>query len=207
MSAILIANNPPSLKQPVHKTPPKTTPTVGKSKLVSEISSALSDSQPKQEPKLLPEVELEPDMELSPDPEPTIEAKQEPESESVPVALLCTESSATEDPLPGKLSKEVPSAPPSTTAESASEIDEDGGGGTGEEEEEEQVAVPVVARSGRGRRRKRGNSNKFVNIPSIEYPVSLLLRAVPIPEASQPGQGMVFHSITMVPGCQVSGQA
>lgn len=148
----MIANSLPLLKQPVHKTPPKTT--------ASKSKPAPSATSSKQQPKGNPVVE--------PKPEPAIETKSEPNLELVPATLLCTESelSSIEEPLPEKLPKNVPQALPGVMTES----EEEEGGGT-EEEEEEGVAAPVVVPVGRGRR-KKGNSNKFVNIPSIEYPVS-----------------------------------
>lgn len=152
MSAMLIANSPPLLKQPVHRTPPKTG---SKSKPVS--------SQQKQQPKGNPEVK--PEVESKPPPEPTVETKLEPNLELVPAILLCTESGLSNIEEPEKPAKKVPQTLPSVMTES----EEEGGGGT--EEEDEGVAVPVVVPVGRGRR-KKANSNKFVNIPSIEYPVS-----------------------------------
>ena len=158
MSAILIANNPPPLKQAIHKTPPKATPTSNK-------SAKTSTPQQKQKPE--PKVEitkietnLEPKFESSAeiDVEPKLDTKVE-----VPGAKSGTSMAQ----RPAKPSKKSTHTSPGTKAGKP-----DHGGGIEEEEEMEGVVGGVVGKEegGGGDRGKKGG--KYVNIPSIEYPVS-----------------------------------
>ena len=143
MSAMLIANNPPLLKQAIRKTPPKTTSTLSKSPAKTTPPEIPQQKQQKLEPKV--ELNLEPKLEL------------------VPVTK--TNVTTEQKKSPKVVSRKGNSVGPIGKAGKG-----DGGGnggGIGEEEGGE---------GGGGKGKKgSGGSNKFVNIPSIEYPVILVI--------------------------------
>lgn len=189
MSAILIATSSPPFNKAVHKPLTKNTPKVSNATPVSSVPQPSTKNTPKGSTNAKPVSSVpQPSTNLEKqrvEPKSEVEVKLEPSSvkleqsvKLVPVVELLDAETETEMedvtkvPVPVKVSKKAtPTAATPTAKPDKGESVEEGKGEALEEEEEVAPVVPTTTTT-KGRR-KKGNSNKFVNIPSIEYPVSL----------------------------------
>lgn len=148
MSAMLIANSPPLLKQAVHKTPPKASPKFSVKATPTPVSK---QQKALVEPKKVELKEVEPKG-MESKLEPKLDTKIGMKSEDLELGGVI----ANMEQLHSKPSKKVHTSPAKITKVTSGEEEE------GEEEADEE----------KGGKKGSSASNKFVNIPSIEYPVS-----------------------------------